>query len=69
MLRWLLPLTGPELAARIRERRPGLPIVYTSGYTAGVLGERARLEPDAILVEKPFTRTSLITAVTRALEA
>ena len=62
-------LTGPELAARIRERRPGLPIVYTSGYTAGVLGERARLDPDAILVEKPFTRTSLITAVTRALEA
>jgi PAS domain S-box-containing protein len=60
-------LTGPELATRIHEQRPGLPIVYTSGYTAGVLGERAHLDPDAILVEKPFTRTSLLNAVTRAL--
>jgi PAS domain S-box-containing protein len=60
-------LTGPELAVKIEEQRPGLPIVYTSGYTAGVLGERAHVAADAILVEKPFTRTSLLLAVTRAL--
>jgi two-component system cell cycle sensor histidine kinase/response regulator CckA len=60
-------LTGPELASRIRERWPGLPVIYTSGYTAGVLGERAHLDADAILVEKPFTRTSLHAAVARAL--
>jgi two-component system, cell cycle sensor histidine kinase and response regulator CckA len=61
-------LTGPELATRIHELRPGLPIIYTSGYTPDVLGERAHLPPDAILVEKPFTRTSLINAVVRALD-
>ncbi|HEV7961281.1 MAG TPA: ATP-binding protein [Actinoplanes sp.] len=60
-------LTGPELAVKVQEQRPGLPIMYTSGYTAGVLGERAHLAADAILVEKPFTRTSLLAAVTRAL--
>jgi two-component system, cell cycle sensor histidine kinase and response regulator CckA len=60
-------LTGPELAARIHAQEPGLPIIYTSGYTAGVLGERAHLDADAILVEKPFTRTGLLNAVTRAL--
>jgi CheY-like chemotaxis protein len=60
-------LTGPELAARIHDRRPGLPVVYTSGYTAGVLGERADLPPGSALVEKPFTRTNLLDAVARAL--
>jgi hypothetical protein len=44
-----------------------MPVIHTSGYTAGVLGERAYRDPDAILVEKPFTRTALPTAVTRAL--
>ncbi|MEU4243903.1 ATP-binding protein [Actinoplanes sp. NPDC026619] len=61
-------LTGPELVAEIHRRRPGLPVVYTSGYTAGVLGERAHLSADAILLEKPFTRAGLTDAVARALD-
>jgi nitrogen-specific signal transduction histidine kinase len=60
-------LTGPELADRIHRVRPGLPIIYTSGYTPDVLGERAHLPPNAILIEKPFTRTSLLHAIARAL--
>jgi two-component system, cell cycle sensor histidine kinase and response regulator CckA len=60
-------LTGPELAARIHRGRPGLPVLYTSGYTAGVLGARADLPPGAELVEKPFTRANLLDAVARAL--
>jgi two-component system cell cycle sensor histidine kinase/response regulator CckA len=60
-------LTGPELAARIHAHQPDLPVVYTSGYTAGTLGARADLDPDAIIIEKPFTRTTLLTALTRAL--
>ncbi|GAA2531613.1 hypothetical protein Ahu01nite_095430 [Winogradskya humida] len=60
-------LTGPELVAAIHRHRPGLAVVYTSGYTAGVLGERAHLEPGAILLEKPYTRAGLRDAVSRAL--
>ena len=46
-------LTGPELVAEIHRHRPGLPVVYTSGYTAGALGERAHLDAEAILLESP----------------
>ncbi|MFI5916476.1 response regulator [Dactylosporangium sp. NPDC051541] len=57
-------LTGPELAQAIHRHRPGLPIVYT----AGVLGDRNQLDAAAILVEKPFSRTPVLTAVDRSLK-
>jgi hypothetical protein len=38
-----------------------------SGYTAGTLGTRGNLAPHADLVEKPFTRQTLLAAVSRAL--
>jgi CheY-like chemotaxis protein len=60
-------LTGPELAKAIRRRRPRVPIVYTSGYTAGTLGDRVQLDSDAVLVEKPFSRTTLLDAIETVL--
>lgn len=60
-------LTGPELAAQIRTRRPDLPVIYTSGYTAALLTARADVPGDAVILEKPFTRTTLLAAVSRAL--
>jgi PAS domain S-box-containing protein len=60
-------LSGPELAEQIHARQPDLPVIYTSGYPAGVLGRRAQLPRDAILVEKPFTRANLLGAVAEAL--
>jgi PAS domain S-box-containing protein len=60
-------MTGPELAAAIRARHPDLPIIYMSGYTAGALDQRLRLEPDTVLVEKPFTRDSLLAAIDKLL--
>jgi two-component system, cell cycle sensor histidine kinase and response regulator CckA len=52
-------LSGPELAQAIHRRRPGVPIVFTSGCTAGVLGDRTRLPADAVIIEKPFSRMTL----------
>jgi two-component system, cell cycle sensor histidine kinase and response regulator CckA len=53
-------MTGPELAAALRERYPDLRVVYMSGYAAAVLDD------DANLVQKPFTRDTLLAAVERA---
>lgn len=37
----LLPgVDGPALAARARQLRPGLPVVFMSGYTADVFGHK-----------------------------
>jgi len=49
-------LGGPELAAKLRELRPGLRVLYMSGYTArpGSNAEEA-LGPGASFLQKPFT--------------
>jgi two-component system, cell cycle sensor histidine kinase and response regulator CckA len=56
-------LTGPELVEQLHARRPELPVIYTSGYTAGMLGYRDHVDADAVLVEKPFTNDRLLGAV------
>jgi PAS domain S-box-containing protein len=59
-------MTGPELAAALREHHPDLPVVFMSGYTAAALGPQVRLDGNSMLVEKPFHRSTLLGAI-RAL--
>jgi two-component system, cell cycle sensor histidine kinase and response regulator CckA len=56
-------MTGPELAAALRRHQPDLPVVFTSGYTAAALGPQIDLDPNSVLVEKPFTRMNLMAAI------
>ncbi len=59
-------MNGIELANAITERRPELPVLLTSGYTA------QRLIPDSItrvwpLLHKPYTQSELSRAVENAI--
>ncbi|MHB8450818.1 MAG: ATP-binding protein, partial [Mycobacteriales bacterium] len=56
-------LTGRDLAERLRERRPDLPVLYTSGYSAEVIATQGILDPGVTLVEKPFTGEDLLAKV------
>lgn len=56
-------MTGPELATAMRERHPGLPVLFMSGYTAAALGPQVQLDGNSGLVEKPFNRSTLLAAV------
>src|SRR5262249_11381250 len=47
-------MSGPELAKKIVELRPGTKVVYMSGYTDDALGHHGVLEPDIVLLPKPF---------------
>jgi len=61
-------MNGPELAARLREVRPGLPVLYMTGYSgdsAVVDDPTARL--DGPCLRKPFSRDALLRAVRKAL--
>ncbi|GAB1640231.1 hypothetical protein KRMM14A1259_06540 [Krasilnikovia sp. MM14-A1259] len=58
-------MTGPELAEQMRTHRPGLPVVYMSGYTAAALGPQVQLDANSVLLEKPFTRSALFDAIAR----
>jgi PAS domain S-box-containing protein len=61
--------TGRELADKIAELRPGIPVLFTSGYTDGDIVRRGLLEPGAAFLQKPVTPDALIRAVQRQLEA
>jgi two-component system cell cycle sensor histidine kinase/response regulator CckA len=56
-------MTGPELAAALRTHHPDLPVLYMSGYTAASLGPQLHLDANSMLVEKPFTRSTLLGAI------
>lgn len=59
---------GPELARRLGERRPEVRILYVSGYTCDEVARRGVPEPDAVVVQKPFTAESLMRQVRQVLE-
>ena len=62
-------LSGIELARRARELRPGMPILFTSGYSEELVVRRGALPPGSSVVQKPFTRQGLLDAVGKALGA
>ncbi|MEI6670339.1 MAG: PAS domain S-box protein [Acidobacteriota bacterium] len=65
----VMPQTsGPELACHLTALRPGLPVVYMSGFNTDVFAARGPLEPNVMLVNKPFTPELLATRVRQALD-
>ncbi len=51
--------TGPDVVDAIRALRPGVPVLYISGFTDDVF-QRRGIKPDALeLLLKPFTHTEL----------
>jgi two-component system cell cycle sensor histidine kinase/response regulator CckA len=54
-------MSGRELAERLRETRPDLPVLFMSGYSQGVLGPRRALNEGVALLEKPFSEAALLT--------
>jgi two-component system cell cycle sensor histidine kinase/response regulator CckA len=60
--------TGPQLAAALRSVRPGLPVLFMSGYPgAPTQTPDPLIPPGAALLDKPFTIDRLLHAVTVAV--
>jgi signal transduction histidine kinase/CheY-like chemotaxis protein len=60
-------MSGLELARRAREVRPGLPVLLMTGYSQEVVARQAEAPDGGAVVQKPFTRRSLLQAVREAL--
>ncbi len=60
---------GHKLAAQVRERRPGVQVLFTSGYTRNAIVHNGRLDPGVQLITKPFTYEDLALRVRRLLDA
>jgi FixJ family two-component response regulator len=61
-------LGGRELAERVSSRRPGIKVLFISGYTDDVTMHNGLLEPGAALLQKPFTAESVGRRVREALD-
>jgi PAS domain S-box-containing protein len=61
-------MTGPELAERVREIKPGMRTLFVSGYTAETVRTRGGLPEGSAFLEKPFDQTSLLRAVVALLD-
>jgi PAS domain S-box-containing protein len=62
-------MQGKELADRLRRKEPGLKVVFMSGYTQGLLGAQGVLEPGVHLIEKPFSKASMLAKLREVLAA
>jgi two-component system cell cycle sensor histidine kinase/response regulator CckA len=62
-------LSGQELAARLQQERPGLCVVFMSGYSEHAATEMANADPSVRLLTKPFSRGTMLRAVRETLQS
>jgi DNA-binding response OmpR family regulator len=61
-------LGGRDLALRVRELRPGLRVLFISGYAENVLARDGVVEAGSELLLKPFTAAALLARVRAVLD-
>ncbi len=60
-------MNGRELAERLGDSHPGMPVLFTSGYTDNVLAKQGVLIAGTALLDKPFTPAALTAKVALTL--
>jgi two-component system cell cycle sensor histidine kinase/response regulator CckA len=61
-------MSGRELAEQMQGLRPGIKILYMSGYTDQAIVHHGILAADTLLLQKPFTLHALVGKLREALE-
>jgi len=62
-------MNGRQLADEARRRKPGLRVLFTSGYARNAIVHQGRLDPGVELLTKPFTRAELAARVRDVIDA
>jgi PAS domain S-box-containing protein len=60
-------LNGRELAEEVVKRRPGVKVLYTSGYADSAIVHHGRLDEGVLLLTKPYRKSQLARMVRQAL--
>jgi CheY-like chemotaxis protein len=60
--------TGAQTAARARAQRPGLKVLFTTGYARNAIVHHGRLDAGVQLITKPFTYAELAAKVRDVLD-
>jgi CheY-like chemotaxis protein len=62
-------MNGRELADAVIRRRPGLPVLFTSGYPEAAIMHDGRLDPGVALLNKPYRQSDLARLMREVLGA
>jgi signal transduction histidine kinase len=62
-------MSGRELADEAARRRPGLKVLYTTGYTQNAIVHGGRLDPGVALLSKPYSADQLARKVRAILDS
>jgi two-component system, cell cycle sensor histidine kinase and response regulator CckA len=62
-------MTGPALAKLLLSRKPGLAVIFTSGYSEEAMGKAWAPDPDIRFIHKPYSPRQLSEAVRETLDA
>jgi PAS domain S-box-containing protein len=60
-------MSGRELAEEVARRRPGVRVLYTSGYTDNAIIHQGKLDDGVMLLTKPYRRNQLAETIRKAL--
>jgi PAS domain S-box-containing protein len=61
-------MNGRELAETLWQRQPDLKVIFTSGYSADIVGKDFKLESDTNFLQKPYHPQILALTVRRCLD-
>ena len=62
-------MSGIELAERVQSLRPGVRVLYITGYAHEASSPHGTLQPGLTLLQKPFTPDEVVERVRRVLDA
>jgi PAS domain S-box-containing protein len=60
-------MSGAELSRKAKAIRPELKVLFMSGHAGDILDQQVALVPESALIEKPFTRSALLSTVHEVL--
>jgi CheY-like chemotaxis protein len=60
-------MNGRQLGEALTRERPGLRVLYVSGYSEEIIQHRGTIEPGVQLITKPFTKAQLAAGIRAAL--
>ena len=61
-------MSGREMVDALRVKRPGVPVIYMSGYTDDEILRRGLHDPTMSFIQKPFTAEHLAMLVRKILD-
>jgi CheY-like chemotaxis protein len=61
-------MNGRQLSSEVEKLRPGIRVLFMTGYSRNAIVHQGRLDPGVQLIQKPLTQATLAAKVRRVLD-